>query len=285
MINSLKGLWILVFACLLLPSCKLGKHKRSKKSKAIAEAKAKQIDSAATAIKTAVIVDTLAAQNEALIKEKSSIWMQRIDFTTLSAKAKIHYEGGDKNLDFVAQIRMQKDSVIWVSVMVAGIVQVARAVITPDSFKAILYTERTAYIGNTGKIKEFLPEGLDFFSLQNLLLGNPILAKATIQSASSTADNWLFRASQNEYIEQLQYSRTDSNLVQQQLVSSGAENRSLTQVLSSFGLFNNQRIATNRAINAVQKNVAIIVEMELSNIELNNQMNFPFSIPSNYELK
>lgn len=285
MINPLKGIWILLFTCLLLPSCKMLKHKRSKKSKAIAEAKAKQLDSAATAIKVAVVVDTLAAQNEALIKEKSSIWQHRIEFGTLSAKAKLHYEGGDKNLDFVAQIRMQKDSVIWVSVMVAGIVQVARAIITPDSFKAISYLDRIVYLGNTSKIKEFLPEGLDFYSLQNLLLGNPILANATIQSASINGDNWQFRATKNEYIEQLQYSQADNNLVHQQLVSNGAENKSLTQVLSSFGLFNNQRIATNRSINAVQKDEAIAIEMELSNIELNNQLSFPFSIPSNYETK
>ena len=197
----------------------------------------------------------------------------------------MHYEGGDKSFDFVANIRMKTDSIIWVSVTVAGIVQVARAILTPDSFKAVLYTENTAYQGAIEKINEFLPAGLDFYSFQNLLLGNPILRNANAQNVSIDSPNWLMRFAEKEYIEQLLYAQNDSTLSSSQLIMQGNITRTLIQKLGQYQTISEQKIASQRTINVLNNNEALMVEMNLSNITVDAELSYPFSIPSHYTLK
>src|SRR5688572_21653804 len=97
-----------------LSSCKIFKRKPGKKQKAQTEAQAKLLDSAGKVLKNDI---ALADTNE-LMKNRlaalSPVWMRTPALNTFSAKAKMHYEGGDKSYDFIANIRMKKDSVVWV---------------------------------------------------------------------------------------------------------------------------------------------------------------------------
>lgn len=283
-----------------LSSCKLFKHKTSKKDKEAA-IRSKQIaDSLNMAIKAQVvssdsaaivkgnitdITDSLSLKNKALVDQTSAIWQKRIDFKTFSTKAKMHYEGGEKVFDFVANIRIRKDSIIWVSVTVAGIVQVARAIITPDSFKAVLYTEKEAYQGPISKANQILPEGLNFYSLQNLLLGNPILDNTNASSVSEEAQNWIVRLLENNYIEQLSFDKGDSTLRGSQLITQGNSNKSLSHSMSNYSMLNNNKIAIDRKLNILSDSNTMMVEMSYSNLSMDNELSYPFSIPKNYTLK
>lgn len=290
---SLMAMLLLSFS---VSSCKLFKRKTSKKDKAIA-LKAKQVaDSVSMSIKTdlnktdSVLknnteVDSAQLLAQALLTQSAPIWQRKIEFKTMSTKAKMHYEGGEKSLDFVANIRMRKDSIIWVSVTVAGIVQVARAVITPDSFRAVLYTEKEAYEGPISKANKILPEGINFYSLQNLLIGNPILSNSAANSVNQDAENWIIRFVEKNYIEQVQYNRSDSSLRSNQLITQGSTNQSLTHVLSNFGLINNLNIASDRKVNIITDSSAMMVEMNYSNITIDAELSYPFSIPKNYTIK
>ncbi len=290
----------MVLMSFTLPSCKLFKHKTSKKDKAIA-LRAKQVaDSMSLAIKSEVsksdslsvgkVSDSGSLDSAGLIANDillrtEGIWQKRIQFSTFSAKAKMHYEGGEKSLDFVANIRIKKDSIIWVSVTVAGIVQVARAIITPDSFKAVLYTEKEVYQGPISKANQILPEGLDFYSLQNVLMGNPVLNNATASSAAEEGQDWIIRMLQNNYIEQLQFDKGDSTLRKSQLITQGNVNKSLMHTMSNFSVLNNMKIAVDRKLNILNDSNAVMVEMNYSNMALDNELSYPFSIPKNYTLK
>lgn len=265
-----------------LSSCKLFKHKTGKKKKAEMAAQAKLLDSASAAIKNeANPIDS----NTVLIEQTASVWQKRIEPGTFSTKAKMHYEGGDKSIDFVANIRMKKDSIIWVSVTVAGIVQVARAIITPDSFKAILYTEKEAFTGPIEKVNNILPAGLDFYALQNVLLGNPALRNARTTSVANTTPNWVVRSETDNYIEQLLFDQSDSTLRSSQLVANGNANKSVSHLLSNFGLFNNLKIATDRRLTILNDSSSMVVELNYSNIAIDNELTYPFSIPQNYTMK
>jgi hypothetical protein len=270
---------------LLLSSCKLLRHKKSKKKKQETAVQVHKIDSLNTAIKSELAITDAANALKGAIDSIAPIWQKRNVFKTLSTKSRMHYEGADKVFDFVANIRMRQDSLIWVSVTVAGIVQVARAIITPDSFKVVLYTEKEAYQGPISKVNEILPEGIDFFSLQNLLLGNPILQNVSPVSVGDENNNWLVRLLDKNYIEQLQFAKADSTLVSSQLLTQGEANQSISHFLSNFGLFSDLKIATDRRINLISGGSSTLVEMNLSNITINDDLTYPFSIPKNYTLK
>lgn len=275
---------ILMLSC-IWSSCSLLKHKPSKKKQKEHAAQAQALDSAAKALKNTVIVVDSNAIMESLIDQTAAIWQNRQVLNTFSAKAKMHYESGDKSIDFVANIRMRKDSIIWVSVSVAGLVQVARAIITPDSFKAVLYTEKEAYMGPISKANSILPEGVDFYSLQNLILGNPILNQFNTTNVVDAPPSWIFRFEQANYIEQAQFDKTDSTLRSDQLITQGVGRKSLTQVLSDIQLFGALKLATQRKLTILNDSTAMMVDMNYSNVSIDNEMSYPFSIPQNYTLK
>jgi hypothetical protein len=267
------------------PSCKLIKHKKSNKKKQETIAQIQKIDSANSSLKSEVVSIDTSLILKAQIDSLAPFWQRRFEFKTFSAKSKMHYEGKEKVFDFVANIRICKDSLIWVSINVAGLVQVARAIITPDSFKAILYTEKEVYEGPITQASSFLPEGIDFYSLQNLILGNPILNNLLPVFFTQVDSDLNFKLINNDYLEQLRYSKLDSTLKSSQLLTQGSTNKSLTHFLSNFLRINNTWIATERKINISADSSILSVDMDLSNISVDNELSYPFSIPKNYTRK
>lgn len=285
--------FILLVAAISFSSCSLLKKKPSKKARAKAE-RAKQVaDSINLSLQQSIATDssqiTVSADSmtslDSLLEQTSSIWQKRLECTTMSTKAKMHYDGGDKSLDFTANIRLKKDSIIWVSITVAGLVQVGRAIITPDSFKAVMYTEREAYVGPISKASQILPEGLDFYSLQNLLLGNPILQNVKANFAQEESNVFTFRFLHNNYLEQVHYSKTDSMLIANQLITQNNISQSLNQSLNNISSIGNKKFATDRKLSIVTEKNTLLVEMNLTNTAFDEELNYPFSIPKNYILK
>jgi hypothetical protein len=73
--------------------------------------------------------------------------------------------------------------------------------------------------------------------------------------------------------------------VSSQLLTQGEANQSISHFLSNFGLFSDLKIATDRRINLISGGSSTLVEMNLSNITINDDLTYPFSIPKNYTLK
>src|SRR5437762_7991355 len=65
----------------------------------------------------------------------SNLSQKRIDFTTFSAKVKIDYEGKENSDQATAYIRIQKDSLIWISLTGALGIEGMRVLINQDSVK------------------------------------------------------------------------------------------------------------------------------------------------------
>lgn len=281
MIKSIVQLCALAVLVLTANSCKLIRHKRGKKQKEKAAIETRRLDSLAQNLKQSAVDTTLS--ETARLDSFSGLRPKPVDLNTLSAKAKIHYEGGDKSLDFVANIRMRKDSIIWVSVSAGGgIIQVARAIITPDSFHAVSYLDKQAFSGPISKAAAILPEGIDFYSLQNMILGNPILKAALITSVADSNDRFVIGTSLLSYLEQLEILKADTALVHTQLISMDSSNRSLSQSLSQFALFGTKRLAQERHFHIINNGEGMLVDMNLSNIVIDAEQRFPFSVPEGY---
>lgn len=269
----------------LLPSCSL--FKKVPRIRFVAEdssAVAQTKDTSIALLKNNVVADTSAAKKE-LIRNTEPVWNQRMAFRTFSTKAKMHYEDGNKSYDFVANIRMKKDSVIWVTVTVGGLIQVARAVITPDSFKAVVFVEKQAYTGPVSKANDFLPAGIDFYALQNLIIGNPVLAGGTATDATDFGGTWSYRFEPANYIQQLNYNKSDSSLRSCQVVTTGSQDKALNVQYGDYQRNGNRFFSGLRKLVVVNGSKQILVDMNYNNSSFDGELNYPFSIPQSYEIR
>ncbi|MBS1547470.1 MAG: DUF4292 domain-containing protein [Bacteroidetes bacterium] len=91
-----------------------------------------------------------------------------------SAKADVSYKTNTDSKSFKAHIRLVKDSAAWLSVVPALGIEVARALLTPDSLLFMDKLHDTYWRGDTGEARRKfgMQPGLEM--LQEALLGRPI---------------------------------------------------------------------------------------------------------------
>lgn len=98
------------------------------------------------------------------------------EFDFVGMKLDSDFRMDDQNDGFKANLRMRKDSIIWISISPALGVEMIRMLITPDSVKYLskIPNNKHFYIGDYTSIEDFLGIDADFQMLQALLVGNPV---------------------------------------------------------------------------------------------------------------
>ena len=93
------------------------------------------------------------------------------EWTSLNSKIKINKEGRQTKIN--AQIRIKKDSVIWISVKTPLGIEVFRTMITPDSIYYMSRINKTYFVKNISHIKEVVKADISFRTLQEILFASP----------------------------------------------------------------------------------------------------------------
>ena len=97
---------------------------------------------------------------------------QPVEFKYLSSKGKVQFEGQDNKISSAINLRISKDSAIWVSVVPGLGIEAARAIFTPDSIKILNRLQKTYIATDYRYLKRAFNIDADFVTLQALLLGN-----------------------------------------------------------------------------------------------------------------
>ena len=95
----------------------------------------------------------------------------QLEFTTISGKVKIDYKEGGGTQSVGVSLRMQKDRAIWISAPLG----VIKAYITPDRVSFYNKLQNEYFDGDYSYFSEILGVDVDFFKIQNLLLGQAIM--------------------------------------------------------------------------------------------------------------
>ena len=129
---------------------------------------------AATAPPRDVHADSMAVIKSTL----GGVRRNHIDFQTFSGHMKVHYQSGDgKDYELSVFLRMRSDSMIWMSVnaQVGPVnIEAFRVMITRDSFKILDKQKKIARLRSVSYLKEQIRLPVDFHTLQDLIIGNPI---------------------------------------------------------------------------------------------------------------
>jgi len=108
-------------------------------------------------------------------------------FNSISAKVSISYKKkGHSLMPFRAHLRIQKDSLIWVSITPAMGIEVARAELTPDSLKLLNRMKKNYILGDYHLLDSLLHTTVNYSVFQALLVGNDISGYRTLSSKAET---------------------------------------------------------------------------------------------------
>ncbi len=195
-----------------------------------------------------------------------------------AAKAKIKFRENDGGAtSFNVDIRMKKDSLIWLSATPTFIkMEVARAVITPQQVQVIDRFNKHYYDKDFSFFEQYIDYPLDFETLQNLIYGQvwnrtqfkevrPLDNQYHLESEDCT----LFIDSENFSIiqmimEDVQYNRS--------LIANFEEYQEI-----EGDNFSNKRNYLMKADDSYNINILF------SKIKANEMLNFPFKVSSKYK--
>lgn len=135
------------------------------------------------------------------LKERSAPYLLKryernsISYGWVGMKLDVELQTLGESQGFKANIRMKKDSCVWISISPALGIEVFRVLITPDSLKYIskIPDNKYYYSGKFEDINEIAKVGIDFDMLQDLLIGNAIGLEKDEGKFRSNVDGLLYQ--------------------------------------------------------------------------------------------
>jgi hypothetical protein len=216
----------------------------------------------------------------------SMIGARKIGYETYQCRAKMHFESDKEKQNFSINFRIKKDSIIWAIISAPIIGEIARAVVTPDSIKAIERINKKYYLYSYNDIQKLINIQVDFKTLQDLIVGNAIALAGNFTEIKELGPISNIIIKGKDYTNQLTYTRGDSTLKQLQLQTSRpASSSSLLIALSQYGWVDNRMFASQRQYNILDIKGAIELDMEINKAEFDKAVDYPFSIPKNFKLQ
>jgi len=268
------SLYIFIIA-LLFVACK-----PLKKAQVIEEAITKK-DTTTRIIPIEKKIDSLAIVQEAVLK----LAKKKIDFNTFYAKVKVDYTRKDGSDQATAFIRMKKDSIIWISLNQLGI-EGYRLLVTPDSvFVMAKINMKWVQARSIKYLQEITELPVDFYGLQDLIIGNPIFLDNNIASYRKAEDNFLVLMVGNVFKHLLTLSSDASTILHSKLDDvDAARNRTCDITFSNYSNIDGRLFSSEREISVAEKSKLDVV-LNFKQVSFNQPLTFPFSIPANYKRK
>ena len=225
--------------------------------------------------------------------------MNEFAFETFSAKAVITLRQEGKKHTFKSNIRIKKDSAIWISITPLFGIELGRVMITEDTVKVINRLEKQYFIGDYEYINKRFNIDFEYQVIQAILLGNSI--------AFELDDKIKFSIDKDDYylgnLRKSKARKADEKpkkieKQKEEVVSLwiNQENFKIDRFLLSdlsadrfiLGEYKNQMTLEDQQIPEylhfeVQSANPAIVEIQYSRVSLNKALKFSFNISSKYE--
>jgi len=225
--------------------------------------------------------DTIAASSPVLMTRLNSIRSAQLNFATFSGKAKTQLNINGSGNNVTMNVRIEKGKRIWVSVTAIVGIEVARALITPDSILVINKLQDLYLRKPFNYIYRYTSEKLDYSSVEALMVGNaiPQLLDEKAELKTDTADT--------------EIKGTLDNLVYNLVV--GADLKAKETNLSNPGeaqelhvnnsgpiAVGDRSLSSQIDINSVVGNKKIKISLHYIKVDLDKPLEYPFNIPDDY---
>jgi hypothetical protein len=221
-----------------------------------------------------------------------------LQFDWLSLKFDASYAEKRKSTDFKGQIRMKKDSIIWMTITPALGIEAMRLEITNDSVKYVNRLDKNYFVGDYKLVSQFMQIDVDFDILQAIILGNDFQFYDT-NTFRASIDNLDYKLSTTDRrkVRKEAQSVSDNPVVLLQNIWLDAENfkikkidlkeymkdnRKLSGSYQDFLPLGSQLYPSTLKFDITADDV-ITIKINYNKVTINEPMTFPFSVPENYK--
>lgn len=208
-------------------------------------------------------------------------------YKTFSAKIKAEYEDSKgKQPNITLYVRSYKDSIIWMSGYATVFnIEAFRVLIRKDSVFVIDKINKEVQMRSIDYLQEVTQIPFDFYTLQDLLIGNPVFFSDSVVSYKETESKIILSTVGNTFKHLLTLNKTGRNLLHSKLDDLDiTRNRTADITYGDFENNNNLVFSTYREITVSEKK-KLDIQMKYKQWEFNKDLQISFSIPKNYKIR
>ena len=207
----------------------------------------------------------------------------KLDFKTLYIKAAARYVDEKQSQNVTAEIRIEKDKQILISVRFLGITM-AKALITPTAVSYYEKINSTYYEGDFTSLSQWLGTELDYSKVQNLLVGEALDDLRKGKYTQTIVENLIRLEDEKQTnLKKTFFLEPEKYLVQKEQISQATENIMLEIKYADAKVFDQGTLPTSIEINAIQPKGKTDINLNYNNISFNEELSFPYSVPGGYK--
>lgn len=216
---------------------------------------------------------------------KAKLSIEEIDFDYFQGKARMVLRDANKEREVKANIRIRKDSVIWMTFSVIG-VQGGKALINKDSITIVSTVDKEYFVFPYSELSDRFHFDIDYDVVQAAMLGNPIIPRTNRDEVERESSMYLLKQNQSD-VNVVNYVNAASMKIEKVEMKEGETMNSLVINYSNFQPVGDKVFPYNGTINLFYKtisgllNTTIIFEYNKAEVG-DKELRFPFNIPKRY---
>ena len=251
--------------------------------------------SSCTASRKAVREPIKEQGDEFLLKKLKE---HELKFDQFSAKFNVTYQVDRKKTTVSGNLRIEHDSIIWISITPALGIEAVRFMLSPDSIKFINRLSNTYFVHDFAYINQLLNKTLDYDMAQAFLIGNDFSLYES-NTFKATVDNQLYKLSTTNRRKLRRFVRRSEDDISIPLQSiwldpesfkvskvllkeAERDSRKFQATYAEFVQVNEEFIPTNLEFKVETVDKKINIKIKYSKIQINQNQTYPFRIPENY---
>lgn len=206
------------------------------------------------------------------------------EFKTLQANLRGTYDDGSEKQSIGISMRIKKNDTIWLSAKLAGMIPLAKALITPDRVQFYDKINHRSFDGDFRLLSHWLGADINFKKLQDLLLGQSVypLKKNDYNLETSEKGYQLTGLDKSETEKSFLVDKSIFRLKEQK-VGRPLDNKSLTVSYGDYKEKNKLVFPGKINIIAKQNRDRTTIRIKYRKLDFNEPVRFPFKMPSDYK--
>ncbi|MBX2914206.1 MAG: DUF4292 domain-containing protein [Cyclobacteriaceae bacterium] len=212
--------------------------------------------------------------------------IEEIDFGYMHGKARMVFRDDKREREVKANIRIRKDSVIWMTFSVVG-VQGGKALINRDSITVVSNVDKEYYVFDYKELSNRFNFEINYSVLEAAMLGNLIRAKETTDEIGRSGNFDVLLQHENTVTIKSIINPIIKKIEKVELVESNTNNKLMLEY-ANFQPLGEKNLPYNGVVSVFYKTTAGLINntitFEYNKIEIGDkELKFPFNIPKRYD--
>ncbi len=216
----------------------------------------------------------------------SNLAIESIDFEYFQGKARMVLRDANKEREVKANIRVRKDSVIWMTFSVIG-VQGGKALINKDSITIVSNVDKEYYVFDYKELSRRFNFPVNYDVIQASLLGNLIIPRSDSDEVEQLSSMFLLKQKAGT-VDVVNFVNSAASKIEKIELKETANNNTLNLHYSNFQPVGTKLFPYNGTISLFYKaaagllNTTIVFEYNKAEVG-DRELRFPFNIPKKYD--